>query len=65
MPPARPIGVLLLGVAALTVRPVPVATQPEPQMWLSPDEVRDQHEKRTLRRCVFAACRTAGDGLAR
>ena len=35
--PARLIGVLLLGVAALAVRPVPVAAQPELRMWLSPE----------------------------
>ena len=34
---ARLIGVLLLGMAMLAIRPVPVAAQPELQMWLSPE----------------------------
>jgi hypothetical protein len=37
MPPARLIGVLILGVVLLTTRPVPVAAQPELQMWLNPE----------------------------
>jgi hypothetical protein len=31
------IGVLIIGVVLLTTRPVPVAAQPELQMWLSPE----------------------------
>jgi hypothetical protein len=37
MPPARLIGVLLLGMAVLAIRLVPVAAQPELQMWLNPE----------------------------
>ncbi len=37
MPAARLIGVLLLGIAMLAIRPVPGAAQPELQMWLSPE----------------------------
>jgi hypothetical protein len=37
MPCARLVGILVLGVALLAVRPVPVAAQPELQMWLNPD----------------------------
>ena len=35
MPPARLVGVLVLGAALLAVRPVPAAAQSELQMWLN------------------------------
>ncbi len=37
MPPARLIGVLVLGVALLAVRPIPATAQSELQMWLNPE----------------------------
>jgi hypothetical protein len=37
MPPARLIGVLVLGVMLLAVRPIPAAAQAELQMWLNPE----------------------------
>ncbi len=37
MPPARLVGLMVLGVALLAVRPIPAAAQPELQMWLNPE----------------------------
>src|SRR6267142_1872493 len=37
MPPARLVGVLVIGVALLAVRPIPAAAQSELQMWLNPE----------------------------
>ncbi len=37
MPPARLVGVLALGVALLTTRPIPAAAQSELQAWLNPE----------------------------
>jgi hypoxanthine phosphoribosyltransferase len=60
--PTRLIGVLILGLVLLTTRPVPVAAQPELQMWLNPEmgkQIARDHPEGTpllvgvLNGCIF------------